>query len=133
MRGSFLIISKDEKIITEKGLRAFVMEKLLNSSFSKGAVISVGEKTVEVRLEGDEKHIKEFKKELEKELLYKFGNPVIIFTEFKEDILLEIPKIMRASQALLVGQLSKGIGVQLQILDVLEKLPERIAKAIKEN
>ncbi len=93
IRGSFLLKSKDERLITDKGLRALVMEKLLNSSFERAALINIDEKTVEVRLEGDAVQIKKFKQELEREFIAKFGNPIITFTEFKEDLLLEVPRI----------------------------------------
>lgn len=116
MKGSFQIRASEEKVITEKGLRAFVMDELLNSPLSKGTVINIDDKTVDVWLEGDEKQIKKFKEELEKKVIAKFGNPVIAFADFLENTLLEVPNLMRSSQALLVGQLHKGIGVQLEIL-----------------
>lgn len=145
MKGHFFIKAKDANVITEKGVRAFVLESLLNSPFKRGAVFNVDEKTVEVQIEGDEAQIKKFKEKLEKEVIAKFGNPVINFTLFEEADLLEIPSLMRSSQALMVGQLQKGITVQLKILDKLDKLnaldelklelkklPREIAKAIKE-
>ncbi len=154
MRGHFFIKAKQPNIITEKGVRAFITEKLLNSPFARGAAINIDDRVVEVQLEGDEQQIKKFKEQLEKEVTTKFGNPIVFFTEFKEDQRLEIPELMRSSQALMVGQLQKGINVQLKILDKLNtldeiksgfkelkdelklelrSLPREIAKAIKEN
>ncbi|MBN1940645.1 MAG: hypothetical protein JW772_00520, partial [Candidatus Diapherotrites archaeon] len=115
-----------------KGVGAFIMERLLNSSFGKGTAFNVDEKTVQVQLEGDEKQIKEFMKNLEKELTAQFGNPTILFTEFKENPALEIPELIRSSQALMVGQLQKGISVQLDILHTLKELPKELAKILKQ-
>ena len=133
MKGSFFIKAKVESVITDKGVRAFVMERLLNSAFSKGAVLNIDDKTVQVQLEGDEKQIKFFVKELEKNILAKFGNPTISFTSFEEDCSLEIPDLLRASQALMVGQLQKGIGVQLDILKTLKELPNSLASVLNQK
>ncbi|MFA4907800.1 MAG: hypothetical protein WC602_06010 [archaeon] len=46
MKGSFLITPDSENVITEKGVRAFVMERLLNSPFNKGAVFNIDKKTI---------------------------------------------------------------------------------------
>lgn len=131
MKGSFLITAKTENIITERGIRAFIMERLLTSAFQKGAVLNLDAKTVQVQLEGDLRQIKEFRTALQKALVNQFGNPVIVFSEFKEEASLELPDLLRSSQALVVGQLEKGIGVQLAILQTLEKIPEKIAVHIK--
>lgn len=131
MKGSFLIVAKKKGVITEKGVRAFIMDMLLNSPFSRGAVFNVDEKTVKVMLEGDEQHIKEFMEDLQKALVAQFGNPIISFGSFVEDPSLEIPELMRSSQALMVGQLQKGITVQLDILDALKNLPEKLADVLE--
>ncbi|MEW6295492.1 MAG: hypothetical protein AB1467_04335 [Candidatus Diapherotrites archaeon] len=138
MKGSFLIKAKEPKVITEKGVRAFIMERLLNSPFNKGSVINVDEKTVQVQLDGDEKQIKLFMQKLEKDLVAQFGNPSISFTLFQENPALEIPDLMRSSQALMVGQLQKGISVQLDISQTLREmskelreLPRELAKILK--
>jgi len=131
LKGSFLIKAKKENIITEKGVRAFIMERLLNSPFNRGSVVNVGKKTVQVQLEGDEKQIKAFIQNLEKEITAEFGNPAITFTPFEENPALEIPSLIRASQALMVGQLQKGVGVQLDILSALRELPGELAKILK--
>ena len=68
MKGSFLIKAKDKKIITEKGIRAFVMDRMLNSPLTRGTAFNVDDKTVEVRVEGEEKHIKEFIAQLKKDM-----------------------------------------------------------------
>lgn len=120
MKGSFLIKAKDENIITDRGLRAFVMDYLLNSPFQRASVSNIDKKTVEVKLEGDEKQIKEFIQNLQKAVVSEFGNPTISFTPFGENPALEIPELMRASQALMVGQLQKGVNAQLQILGALK-------------
>ncbi len=140
MKGSFLIKAKDPKIITEQGVRAFVMDKLLNSGFEKGSVTNVDGKIVEVRLEGDKEQILKFKEQLEKDLVSEFGNPLITFTQFKEEPFAEVPSLMRSGQALMIGQLHKGIGVQLVILDTLKtmhqdlkSLPVELGKVLKEK
>ena len=133
MKGSFLIKAKAEEVVTEKGVRAFIMERLLNSPFGKGAVFNVDGKTVQVQLEGDEKQIKAFMMDLEKALVGQFGNPTISFTAFQENPALEIPDLMRSSQALMVGQLQKGISVQLDILSALKSLPRELAEILKRH
>lgn len=153
IKGKFLITTEKEGIITNKGIRAFVMEKILNSSLQKGTAINIDEKSVEIQLEGEREKIEAFVKKLKKELVENFGNPTIKFTEFKEDSMLEISEILRSSQALTIGQLQKGISVQLDILNalkdlnilkelpkkqaetlaVLKELPERLAQKLKTN
>ncbi|MFH1256792.1 MAG: hypothetical protein V1494_05885 [Candidatus Diapherotrites archaeon] len=131
MKGSFRIIAEKENIITEKGVRAFIMERLLNRAFNKGAVFNIDNKTVEVQLEGDEEQIKSFIEDLKKSLSKQFGNPVITLTAFQKNDALEMPELMRSSQALMVGQLEKGITIQLRILNALEELPNKLANALK--
>lgn len=122
MKASFLIKAREKEAITEKGVRAFILERLLNSPFERGTAFNLDEKTVEVRIEGDGKQIEKFKAELEKALVAQFGNPAILFSELKENPALEIPQLMRSSQALIVGQLQKGIEIQLAILDTLKNM-----------
>jgi len=131
MKGSFLIKSKEDGLITEKGVRAFIMERLLNSAFAKGSVSNIDNKTAQVQLDGDAKQIKEFMQILEKGLIAQFGNPIISLTHFQENPALEIPDLARSSQALVVGQLQKGISVQLDILSALKELPRELAKILK--
>jgi len=133
VKGSFLIKAKKENIITEKGVRAFVVERLLNSSFSRGSVVNVDKKTVRVQLEGDEKKIKAFIQNLEKEITAEFGNPTITFTHFQENPALEIPSLIRASQALMVGQLEKGITIQFEILDSLKGMSKGLTSEISKT
>jgi len=138
MRASFLIKAKEEGVVTEKGLRVFVLERLLNSGMSKGTVEDIDRKTVQVRLEGDERQVRQFVEELKKAAIEEFGNPKIFFTALEENPGLEVPDIMRSSQALMVGQLHKGISVQLDILDTMKKLnkevtdlPQQLATALR--
>ena len=131
MKGKFRIIAKEKDTITNKGVRAFIMERLLNSAIQKGKVLNIDEKTVEVQVEGEKEKIQEFIRELKKEIAETIGNPQVLFSEFQEDLKLEIPNIMRSSQALTVGQLQKGISVQLEILGVLKQLPKRLAEKLK--
>ena len=128
-----MIKAKKENIITEKGVRAFVVERLLNSSFSRGSVVNVDKKTVRVQLEGDEKKIKAFIQNLEKEITAEFGNPTITFTHFQENPALEIPSLIRASQALMVGQLEKGITIQFEILDSLKGMSKGLTSEISKT
>jgi acylphosphatase len=132
MKGSFLVKSKEEDVITDKGVRAFIMERLLNSPFQKASVSNIDNKTVEIKLEGDEKQIKEFMQNLQKALVAEFGNPTISFTPFEENQALEIPKLMRSSQALMVGQLQKGVNVQLDILGALKQMSGELKGMSKE-
>lgn len=121
VKAGFLIKASESDVITERGVRAFVMERLLNSPFEKGSVANLDDKTVEVLLEGDEKDIRKFKEKLEHDLTAKLGNPIIVFTDTQETGN-EIPNIMKSSQALMAGQLEKGIDVQLKILDSLNNM-----------
>lgn len=130
MRAGFLIKAKEANTITEKGVRAFVMERLLNSSFTKGSVANLDDRTVEVRLEGDEKDVKKFKERLEKDVVAKFGNPAITFSEIQETGN-EIPDLAKSSQALVVGQLQKGIDVQLKILDSLNNMNKGLKEEMR--
>ncbi|MFH1225512.1 MAG: hypothetical protein V1676_06950 [Candidatus Diapherotrites archaeon] len=139
MKGSFRILANEKNVITERGVRVFIMERLLNSPFERGTVLNIDEKTVEVRMEGTKKQILEFKAELEKELIAKYGNPVILFTPLQSNRALQLPALMRSGQALVLGQLSKGVDVQLKILETLTgqktelgSLPERLGKVIVE-
>ena len=138
MRGKLFIKASEKSVITSKGVRAFVMGKILNSTIQKAAVLNIDDKTVEVQLEGEKEKIEAFIKSLKKEVLEKFGNPKLSFTDFQEDLKLEVPRIMRSSQALMVGQLEKGIGIQLEILKALKEmswglkeLPERLAEKLR--
>jgi len=126
MKGGFFIKAKEGNAITEKGVKAFIMERLLNSPFKKGCALNIDDKTVRVELEGDEKQIKEFIKNLEKALIARLGNPAVSFTAFEENQALEIPALMRSSQALVVGQLEKGISVQLEILETLKNMGDTL-------
>lgn len=74
MKGSFLIIANENGTISGNGARVFVMERLLNSPMEKGDVLKIDDKTLEVRLEGTEKQIKEFMQGLEKDFIAKYGN-----------------------------------------------------------
>ena len=90
MKGSFLIKAKDANVITERGVRAFIIERLLNSPFSRGAVFNVDDRTIQVQLEGDEKQVNAFIQNLEKEIIARFGNPALSFTQFEENSALEV-------------------------------------------
>ena len=128
LKGFFLIKAKEKKIIQDKGIRAFVLEKILESSLEKGSAINLPDgKTVEVRLQGKKKSIENFIENLKKELIQKLGNPTVLFSEFHENEL-EIPSLVRSSQALVVGQLSKGIQVNLQILNSFDKFNKKLNK-----
>lgn len=105
MKVSFLIKAKEENVITECGVRTFIMERLLNSPFAKASVSNLDNKTAQVLIEGDEKQVREFVQNLEREVIAQFGNPAVSFTQFQENPALEIPELMRSSQALVFGQL----------------------------
>ena len=126
MKVSFLVKAKDPNVITEKGVRTFIMERLLNSGFEKGSAVNIDDKTVEVKIEGDKEDIIKFKAQLEKDAVAKFGNPIISFTDLMENPATEIPSLMKSSQALMLGQLSKGIDVQLSILDTLKNMNQNM-------
>ncbi|MDD5148019.1 MAG: hypothetical protein PHH08_00975 [Candidatus ainarchaeum sp.] len=117
-----MIKAREKNVVPEKGVRAFIMERLLNSPFQKASVSNLDSKTVEIKLEGDERQIREFVQNLEKALIAEFGNPAISFTVFEENPALEVPELMRSSQALMVGQLQKGVNVQLEILTALKQM-----------
>ena len=128
MKASFLIKAKEEGVVTEKGLRVFVLERLLNSGMGKGTVENIDRKTVQVRLEGDERQVRQFVEELKKAAIEEFGNPKIFFTALEENPALEVPGIMRSNQALMVWQLHKGISVQLDILGTMKKMVGEMTK-----
>lgn len=128
MKADFLIRAKEANSITEKGVRAFVMERLLNSSFEKGCVANLDDKTVHVQIEGDEKDIMKFKERLEKDMNAKFGNPTIVFSDIRQTTQ-SIPSLLKSSQALMVGQLEKGIDVQLKILHSLDSMHHELKEA----
>ncbi|MEK6942194.1 MAG: hypothetical protein AABW85_05040 [archaeon] len=131
MKACFFIKAKEPNIITEKGVRAFVMERLLNSSFDKGSVANLDDKTIQVQMEGDEKEVRKFKEQLEKDVIAKFGNPIITFSDIQKTTN-DIPNLLKSSQALMVGQLQKDIDVQLKILDSLNILPEKLKEMNQE-
>ena len=48
LKGFFLIKAKKKKVIQDRGVRAFVLEKILNSSLERGTAINLSDgKTVE--------------------------------------------------------------------------------------
>ncbi|MFH1696398.1 MAG: hypothetical protein ABH854_00635 [Candidatus Diapherotrites archaeon] len=73
MKGSFLIKTEEKGVISGRGARVFIMERLLNSPMEKGDVLKVDDRTIEVRLEGTKEQIFTFKNELEKAFIAKYG------------------------------------------------------------
>jgi len=124
--------------VQEVGYRVHIMQKILNSDL-KGNVINLADGRVEVRLEGEKERIEEFYEELKKENSPELvaGKPEYYDLEFNADLM--VPDSMRSSQALMLGQLTKGIvyiaGMNEYIKGMnekLDRLPERIAKELKE-
>ena len=131
--------------VQEVGYRVHIMQKILNSDL-KGNVINLADGRVEVRLEGEKERIEEFYEELKKENSPELvaGKPEYYDLEFNADLM--VPDSMRSSQALMLGQLTKGIvyiaGMNESIKrmnegikgmnEKLDRLPERIAKELKQ-
>jgi len=140
------------------------MQKILNSGLN-GTAINLADGRVEVRLEGEKERIEEFYEELKKENspeLVTAGKPEFYDLKFNADLI--VPDSMRSSQALMLGQLTKGIvyiagmnenikgmstridgmstriegmdenirGMREEMWEGFDKLPERIAKELKE-
>jgi len=139
--------------VQEVGYRVHIMDKILNSGLN-GTAINLADGRVEVRLEGEKERIEEFYEELKKEKPELAENTEIYDLEFNAS--LNVPDSMRSSQALMLEQLSKGIvyiagmsrsidgmgeriegmdenikGMREEIWDGFDKLPERIAKELK--
>ncbi len=137
--------------VQEVGYRVHIIQKILNSGLN-GTALNLADGRVEVRLEGEKEQIIEFYEELKKVSTPELaGNPGFYDLEFNAD--LNVPDSMRSSQALMLEQLSKGIvyiagmnesikgmsacigGMDENIKGMnekLDKLPERIAKELKE-
>lgn len=127
--------------VQEVGYRVHIMQKILNSDL-EGNVINLEDGRVEVRLEGEKERIIEFYEELKKEKPELAENLHFFDLEFKADLL--VPDSMRSSQALMLEQLGKGIvytaklieetmGMRRELREGFERLPGRIAKALKES
>ena len=95
--------------VQDVGYRVHIMQKILNSGLN-GATINLADGRVEVRLEGEKERIDEFYEELKKENTPELvmGKPEFHDLEFNADLM--VPDSMRSSQALMLEQLSKGIG-----------------------
>ena len=131
--------------VQDVGYRVHIMQKILNSGLN-GTATNLADGRVEVRLEGEKERIAEFYEDLKKEntpdLLT--GKPELYDLEFNADLM--VPDSMRSSQALMLEQLSKGIGYiagmdgtikgmdrSIKGMDEkLDKLPARIAKELKD-
>ena len=94
--------------VQEVGYRVHIMQKILNSGLN-GTAINLADGRVEVRLEGEKERIEEFYEELKKENSPELvaGKPEYYDLEFNADLM--VPDSMRSSQALMLGQLTKGI------------------------
>ena len=133
MKGVFLVKSVEKDIVQNKGVRAFILERILNDpEIKKGNATNLGDgRTVEVSLEGNPRAVRKFIERLKIEITNEFGNPAITFTEFEENEYIEIPSLHRSSQALVLNQLQKGINVQFKILESQSKLLESQSKLIE--
>ena len=94
--------------VQEVGYRVHIMQKILNSGLN-GTAINLADGRVEVRLEGEKERIEELYEELKKENSPELvaGKPEYYDLEFNADLM--VPDSMRSSQALMLGQLTKGI------------------------
>ncbi|MDI6860031.1 MAG: acylphosphatase [Methanocellales archaeon] len=135
--------------VQEVGYRPLIMEKILNSDL-EGTAKNLPDGRVEVLLEGEKEKIEAFFEEIKKEKPEHAENPT--FSKLTFDETLFVPKAMRSSQALMLGQLGKGVDVLIMVGDDIKsmgddiknmdeairdmsadirKLPERIAEAIR--
>lgn len=135
--------------VQEVGYRVHIIQKILNSDW-KGSVINLEDGRVEVRLEGEKERIVDLYEELKKEDMSELlkEKPEFYDLEFIPDLM--VPDSMRASQALILEQIGKGIvyiakmdenikgmnegirGMREEVREGFDKLPERIAKELKD-
>ena len=84
MKASFLIKAREKGVIAEKGVRAFIPERLLNSPFERATAFNLDEKTVEVRIEGDEKKLKNSRQNWKKNWLHNSAIRLFFFQGSKK-------------------------------------------------
>ncbi|MFQ6052302.1 MAG: acylphosphatase, partial [Candidatus Hydrothermarchaeota archaeon] len=106
MKARFYISSEK---VQEVGYRAFIASKILESNL-EGVARNLPDGRVEVLLEGEEKDISRFL-DLIKE------KPDLEFDES-----LDVPKVMRTSQALILDQLGKEVVYLSGIDEKMEKM-----------
>ncbi|MBI4215016.1 acylphosphatase [archaeon] len=92
--------------VQDVGYRLFIISKLLNSDL-EGTAVNTPDGRIKVLLEGEKDHIIQFYEELKKEKPKLSENPTTSKMEFDESLV--VPKVMRSSQDLLVGQFQKGV------------------------
>jgi len=123
--------------VQEVGYRPFIIQMILDSDL-EGTARNLSDGRVEVLLKGEKERILEFIERLKKEKPELAENPVLSDVEFNEAFI--IPDAMRSSQSLLLDQFGKAVvyvyeinkGIK-EIKNTLDKLPERIAEALKKT
>ena len=106
--------------------RGFIISEMMFAGFEKGNAINLSDGRVEVRIEGEENKINEFVEELEKKLIAKYGNPVVSVSETEYSPDLELHDLMKTSQAHLLTQFDKGIGVMKSMEGHLERIDKKL-------
>ena len=112
--------------VQDVGCRGFIISEMMFAGFEKGNAINLSDGRVEVRIEGEENKINEFVEELEKKLIAKYGNPVVSVSETEYSPDLELHDLMKTSQAHLLTQFDKGIGVMKSMEGHLERIDKKL-------
>ncbi len=112
--------------VQDVGCRGLIISEMMFAGFEKGNAINLADGRVEVRIEGEENKIKEFVEELKKKLIAKYGNPVVRISEAEYAQDLEIFDLMKTSQAHLLTQFDKGIGVMKSMEGHLERIDKKL-------
>ncbi len=94
--------------LQDMGYRPFIIQKILDSDL-EGTARNLPDGRIEVLLEGKKKSIQKFVEMLKKEKPELAENPAVSEIEFNQNI--TVPKVMRVSQAMVLEQISKGVGV----------------------
>ena len=112
--------------VQDVGCRGFIISEMMFAGFEKGNAMNLSDGRVEVRLEGEENKIKEFLEELKKKLIAKYGNPVVKISEVEDSPYLELQDLAKTSQAHLLAQFDKGVGVMKSMEKHLEKIDKKL-------
>lgn len=112
--------------VQDVGCRGFIISEMMFAGFERGNVINLSDGRVEVRIEGEENKIKEFFEELKKKLIAKYGNPVVRVSEMEDSPHLEPQDLMKTSQAHLLAQFDKGVGVMKSMEKHLEGIDKKL-------
>ncbi|MBI2530177.1 MAG: acylphosphatase [Candidatus Diapherotrites archaeon] len=112
--------------VQDVGCRGFIISEMMFAGFENGNAINLSDGRVEVRIEGEENKIKSFVEELEIKMIAKYGNPVVRVSETEYSPDLGLHDLMKTSQAHLLTQFDKGIGVMKSMEGHLEGIDKKL-------